>query len=439
MAPRNSRDTLLANVFQGQILSVIVVITFLGVFLVREWVIQNGPIDNPAADAPEMGGPARPEDFRPHMAVRWRQRAGVERHEMDRLNTNELEALVQQVQERLDEFGPLTPQGNAADGGVASPRDEQDEDDEWEDEPDEDISVTAMMERDQGAAFPRNQDFDDEAEVDGVFPMENDLPDSPNLNAMREARNRYFAVADHNRHFADQAPDVSGAASASSVPRPSYQSDFTFNFNVDDNDQAGPATSSVQRGGSSGPGSGDGTRSVWLPTEVELPPSRPDSSLQVDQAARQPLFPPEIRNRAEDPARAEAPRRRAERARQARGVRDARRRQRRQEDEIVQGVEERWNDFDADDAVEGEGFILEGDIEGAMEGECYLSSCRRSTLKFCVASGRIAGTTYRTFAEYFHSGTGTHSGTDRVHSRTVRLGSDTPRGEFCWRPCHRRF
>ena len=364
----------------------IIVISFLGVFLVREWVIQNGPIDNPAADAPEMGGPARPEDFRPHMAVRWRHRrrgrgTGLNA-DGERLNTAELERLVLQVQQRIDESGPEVPRLDASDNDNQTPHDDhhhhhgQGDDDEWEDESDDDNgSATALLEREQGAAFPRNQDYDDEAEVDDVFPLDADQPDSPNLDAMREARNRYFAVADHNRHFADQAPEAPSAVSASSVldehlPRPSYQSDFMFNFNVDDADRAGSAGPSLQRAGSSGEGAADqNTRSVWLPTEVELPPSRPDSSLRVEPAVQQPLFPPEIRNRIDDPVRPEGPRGRVGRQRQGGGGRNQARRIRPQDDEIVQGVEERWNDFDADMEGEGEGFILEGDIEGAMEGE----------------------------------------------------------------------
>jgi hypothetical protein len=276
------------------------------------------------------------------------------------------------------------PRQAVSDAGTNTPLDSpghaQVDDDEWEDEPDDDASVTALMEREQGAAFPRSQDYDDEAQVDDVFPMDADQPESPNLDAMREARNRYFAVADHNRHFADQAPEVPEASSATSVlgepwPQPSYRSDFTFNFDVGQVDRAGPSGFGQQQSGGNGAGpAGAPQRPLWLGREADLPPSRlgnpPPLGQDTSAAMQQPIFPPELRNRAGGPAAAEAPPRREGRARQA-GARERARRARRDHEEIVQGVEERWNDFegDLDGEGEGEGFILEGDIDGAMEGE----------------------------------------------------------------------
>jgi len=367
------RDTLLSSVFHGQILSVVIVICFLGAFLVREWVVQNGPIDNPAADAPEMGGPARAEDFRPNMAVRWRQRPrGPAGGPLGRLEPDELDRLVRRVQRGIQAAegpGDVADHVGAArrnsDGG--SPQDSpHEEEEEWVDELDDHASMTTLLEREQGAAFPRDEHYDSEAEVDDAFPMDADQPDSPNLDAMREARNRYFAVADHNRHFADQAPEVPSACASNDQNklRQTYRSDFTFEFNVDDVD------GNLHPGPSRGrmtpdlPGSaGAEGRSIWDPADIALPPSRPDSSLRLDQdqpAQPQPIFPP--RNEA-------APRRQGgEAARRGRRGRAAARRPRGDDDdEVVQGVEERWANMEEDE-IEAEGFILEGDIEGAMEG-----------------------------------------------------------------------
>jgi len=350
----------------------VIVICFLGAFLVREWVVQNGPIDNPAADAPEMGGPARAEDFRPNMAVRWRQRPrGPAGGPLGRLEPDELDRLVRRVQRGIqaaegagdaaDDDGAARPN---SDGGT--PNDSlHEEEEEWVDEADDHASMMTLLEREQGAAFPRDEHYDSEAEVDDAFPMDVDQPDSPNLDAMREARNRYFAVADHNRHFADQAPEVPSAGSPSDQNklRQTYRSDFTFEFNVDDvdgNPQSGPSRGRMTpdvpvSAGAEG-------RSIWDPADIALPPSRPESSLRIDQdqaAPAQPIFPP--RNEA-------VPRREGgEVARRRRRPRAAARRPHPDDDEVVQGVEERWANVEEDE-IEAEGFILEGDIEGAMEG-----------------------------------------------------------------------
>lgn len=60
------------RVFKGQILTVSIVVTFLAVFLLREWILQN------AGPAPQQevnqGRVPEPEEFRAEMRARWRQR-----------------------------------------------------------------------------------------------------------------------------------------------------------------------------------------------------------------------------------------------------------------------------------------------------------------------------------------------------------------------------
>lgn len=318
---------------------------------------------------------------------------------------NQLEARVDELMAAVERR--VAERRAGPDGGNNTPLEpsvvDQEDDNEWEDESDDDASVTAMMERDQGAAFPRTQDYDDEAQVDDVFPMDVDQPDSPNLDTMREARNRYFAVADHNRHFADQAPEAPEASSARSVtvesrPRSTYQSDFTFDFNVDDVNRVGSASFGEQQASGGDTALAMPRVPQWRPddTNGDLPagfnqqynrvldprprpppqrppwlePVHPFVGQDLPAGVQQPIFPPELRNRAGDPAAPDAPPRGGRRLRQA-GRRERVRRVVREQDEVVQGVEERWNDFegDVDGEGEGDGFILEGDIDGAMEGE----------------------------------------------------------------------
>jgi hypothetical protein len=60
------------SVFKGQVLTVSIVITFLAVFLLREWIFQNaGPGHNQEV---ENGRVPRPEEFRPNMRAMWRRR-----------------------------------------------------------------------------------------------------------------------------------------------------------------------------------------------------------------------------------------------------------------------------------------------------------------------------------------------------------------------------
>lgn len=60
------------SIFKGQILTVSIVITFLAVFLLREWIFQNaGPGPNQEV---ENGRVPRPEEFRANMRALWRRR-----------------------------------------------------------------------------------------------------------------------------------------------------------------------------------------------------------------------------------------------------------------------------------------------------------------------------------------------------------------------------
>lgn len=66
------RSELPERVFKGQILTVSIVVTFLAVFLLREWILQNaGP--GPQQEV-NQGRIPRPEEFRAEMRAQWRQR-----------------------------------------------------------------------------------------------------------------------------------------------------------------------------------------------------------------------------------------------------------------------------------------------------------------------------------------------------------------------------
>jgi hypothetical protein len=353
-------------------LAVAIIVAFLGIFLVREWVNQNGTIENTRADAPEMGGPAAPEDFRPNMRVRWRHRDTRARSAMRGILEPGVALRRARNQLREDynaevEFPPIG--GQRRDHAEIRIIDEEgplevtggeDDDDEWIEETDTFVSTTALFEE-QGAAFPRQDQGDSEDEVDlsmGHEPMETDevladMIDESNVEATREARNRYFAVADHNRHFADQAPEVPPSPGR---PEPTaaqtYKSKFSFDFDV------GPAADGPSQSGS---GNNNQFLGIINPTDIPLPPSRPDDTFDhLDQ-----LFPPR-QAIAGQPAvpninpldlQAIARRLREE------GHADA------DDDVVVQGVEIRPGADDLpEDEEEGDGLILEGDIDGIFEG-----------------------------------------------------------------------
>lgn len=85
------RSDLPERVFEGQILTVSVVVTFLAVFLLREWILQNaGPGPQQEVNQGRIPGP---EGFRAEMRAQWRQRRLLAFDEQDR----QLEPLLRRV------------------------------------------------------------------------------------------------------------------------------------------------------------------------------------------------------------------------------------------------------------------------------------------------------------------------------------------------------
>lgn len=121
------------SVFKGQILTVSIVITFLAVFLLREWIFQNaGPGPNQEV---ENGRVPRPEEFRANMRALWRRRQlrNVDQEEPARLMLDPADIQILPLNDRdlIEDQGPQPD----LDGNVNEPvHEHDDEDDQWVDE-----------------------------------------------------------------------------------------------------------------------------------------------------------------------------------------------------------------------------------------------------------------------------------------------------------------
>ena len=123
------------SVFKGQILTVSIVITFLAVFLLREWIFQNaGPGPNQEV---ENGRVPRPEEFRANMRAVWRRRQlrNVDQEEPARLKLDPADIQILPLNNGvLDQMEDQGPQRDL-DGNVNEPvHEHDDEDDQWVDE-----------------------------------------------------------------------------------------------------------------------------------------------------------------------------------------------------------------------------------------------------------------------------------------------------------------
>lgn len=420
------KNDLVSTVFRGQLISVGVVVTFLGIFFLREWVIQNGPIDNPAPDAPEMGGPPGPQDFRPEMAVRWRRRrpvtgrrireARLDREEQREAGQRWLaqEAVAvwpmdapRQPNNQRQEDPEVIVEDDRADGG--------DDDQDWVDEPDEMSTVMDVEEGPEGSAFPRevdNTSEDDLDRVDAHVPLDTQVDRSDttpgDVNAVRDARNRYFSVADHNRHFADQTPETINQ-NLNRAPRQTYQSPFAFDFNIDETNRQGAAHEQAPQGSGSAAAELEHALAEFQ-TQLDNFAAR-ERAMQGDDQAHGayddtvgPLNPglrgvagqgdatgdvADVRNaeRVRLPRRnrfddlpleaidgVRRPRHENDAVQPRQGqpfVRPARlnRPMVPEEDVIIQGAEERWDQDVEEEDPEGGAFIVEAEMEGILEGE----------------------------------------------------------------------
>lgn len=325
----------------------------------REWVNQNGPVQNLRADAPEMGGPAQPEDFVPEvMRARWRRRQRLE-EVIDAVRRNRRRPPFRA--RNRPQLANDIPNDVAVIQGVAQgvglegrPRGD---DEGWTDEERDDIMAPLLG----GGAQDRRSDSGDAEDGHDAAADESGIDEASNvavvggmdMEAMREARNRYFAVADHNRDFADHAPIPD--AGPSNIPQQPPEPPFRFDFDLPDIDVAegqfvnaddnastsavhlqSPSLHDLQQMDQSGQPAPDRLDPAFTGWE-ELPP--PPAMLP-----RAPVL--EEQHGVIDPDAGE---------------------------DLVQGPEDRGDD-PWDDDLEGEGFILEGDIDGIMEGMCRYRS-----------------------------------------------------------------
>lgn len=457
-------------------MTVCVVLGFLAVFLLREWIFQNGlGADGGAAgggnrvEVPVDGPRPGPEEFAPEvMAVRWRRRR-AEGRDRDRegggVGGGARDALGRRRRARRRQavvrFGaddaaiidagvddaaaaaapparqallppPVLPFLNDPAPVLRQPENDRDHQDEYESvEGSPRIGpglhyapgigmVDFRLEGQPGSdGDDDNDDNNDDAEV---------FADEPDPVAMREARNRYFAIRDHNHDFGTQAElnpsggnaeagpssrpaatprvvepeDEPSAGSSSAPPRRSAR----LKAKLEDADRDKPA-SDVPHDVVGGPD--DGWEDMPDPSTNEAgsanePPEEPAADdrprlrridpanvqglEELDGRERNPLADEHghpLRIDPDDLARlAELDRRRRDLL--ARGIelrnqledRDRRRRALEIENRALQqqiarlGPPGDRDDFDdVDEGEEGEegGFFLEGDLDGVLEGE----------------------------------------------------------------------
>ncbi len=215
-----------STIFKGQIITVATIVIFLAVFLLREWIFQNMP-QVQAHQAEEVPAPPRPEEWRPDMAVRWRRRRVERARELGQLPQRVAPLPLRPRQRRLPDDAQWLHPADALDARLHDghrelrerhmERDGPHIQDEWEDMP---TDVPAQL---GGAVQEKNgpAEMDDRASnlyhhrAAVTFDEAEVFAERPDPARMRAARNRYFAVEDHNRDFTGQADVVARGSSSS--------------------------------------------------------------------------------------------------------------------------------------------------------------------------------------------------------------------------------